>query len=117
MHDFIYDREPPVEKDAVLEFARSLPIDMDRFLSDLESDEVRAHVADDLAEGRQNGVTGTPTLFIDGIRYDGAWDFYSLLEAVERPVAARLKRGARVFASLPASAGLVLLLAATAAVV
>ena len=60
-------------------------------------------------------MTGTPTLFVDGVRYDGAWDFYSLLEALERPVAARVKRSARVFASLPASGGMVLLLAAVAA--
>src|SRR5262249_43031625 len=65
--------------------------------------------------GRRNGVTGTPTLFVDEIRYDGAWDFYSMLEALERPVAARLQRSARVFASLPASGGLALILAAGAA--
>ena len=62
-------------------------------------------------------MTGTPTLFIDGIRYDGAWDFHSMLEALERPVAARVQRSARVFASLPASGGLVLLLAAVLALV
>ena len=61
-------------------------------------------------------MTGTPTLFVDGVRYDGAWDFYSLLESLDRPVAARVKRAGRVFASLPASGGLVLLLAAAAAV-
>ena len=60
---------------------------------------------------------GTPTLFVDGIRYDGAWDFYSMLEALERPIAARMQRSARVFASLPTSAGLVLLIAAVAAIV
>mgnify|MGYP003693778587 CR=1 FL=1 len=37
----------------------------------------RRRVDEDLAEGQRNGVTGTPTLFVDGIRYDGAWDFYS----------------------------------------
>ena len=71
----------------------------------------------DLADGRHNGVTGTPTIFVDGVRYDGAWDFYSLLEAVERPVAARLQQSARAFASLPASGGLVLLLSAVLALV
>src|SRR5207245_2852931 len=37
------------------------------------------------------------------------------LEALERPVAARVHRSARVFASLPTSAGLVLLVAAALA--
>jgi NhaA family Na+:H+ antiporter len=40
-----------------------------------------------------------------------------MLEELERPVAARLTRSARAFASLPASAGLVLLIAAALALV
>jgi NhaA family Na+:H+ antiporter len=117
MYDWVYGRQPPISDTELFEFVRSLGIDMARFEADLESSDVRQRVEEDLAEGRRNGVTGTPTLFVDGIRYDGAWDFYSMLEALERPVAARVQRSARVFASLPASGGLVLLLAAAAALV
>jgi Na+:H+ antiporter, NhaA family len=112
MHDWIYDSDQPVTEARVVEHARALGLDMARFAADLESAETRARVKGDLADGRRNGVTGTPTLFADGIRYDGAWDFYSLLEGLERPVAARVARSARVFASLPASGGIVLLLSA-----
>ena len=115
MHDYLYDQEPPLSEKQVLAFASGLGLDMERFRRDLESDETRRRVDEDLSEGRRNGVTGTPTLFIDGLRYDGAWDFYSMLEALERPVAVQVQRSARVFASLPASAGLALILAAAAA--
>ncbi len=115
VHDWLYAQEPPVTREDALAFVRSLGIDMERFGRDLESDAVRRRVEEDVAEGRRSGVTGTPTVFIDGLRYDGAWDFHSLLEALERPVAARVQRSARAFASLPASGGLVLLLAAAAA--
>jgi len=71
---------------------------------------------EDLADGRKNKVTGTPTWFVDGVRYDGAWDFHSMLEALERPLARRVHRSARVFASLPTSAGLVLLVASAVAI-
>ncbi len=71
----------------------------------------------DITEARANGVTSTPTFFIDDIRYDNAWNFHSMLEALRQPVAARLQRSARAFASLPASAGFVLLLAALAALI
>src|SRR5215471_570761 len=117
MYDRVFDKEPVASEQALLQFARELGLDMTRFLADLQSPAVRGRVEQDLVEGRRNGVTGTPTLFVDGIRYDGAWDFYSMLEALERPVAARVQRSARVFASLPASGGLVLLLAAGAALV
>jgi NhaA family Na+:H+ antiporter len=116
MHDRIYGREPPITERLLLDFARELGLDIERFTADMRGDETRKSVEEDLEEGRANGVTGTPTLFVDGVRYDGAWDFYSLLESLERPVAARVKHAGRVFASLPASGGLVLLLAAATAV-
>ena len=115
MHDLLYEQEPPLTEAHVFEFAKNLGLDIERFRRDLDGEEVRNRIEEDLSEGKRNGVTGTPTLFVDGIRYDGAWDFYSMLEALERPVAQRVQRSARVFASLPASGGLVLLLAAALA--
>jgi NhaA family Na+:H+ antiporter len=112
MHDLLYEQEPPLTEAHVFEFAQKLGLDITRFRQDLDVEEIRDRIDEDIAEGKRNGVTGTPTIFVDGIRYDGAWDFYSMLEALERPVAQRVERSARAFASLPASGGLVLLLAA-----
>jgi NhaA family Na+:H+ antiporter len=117
MHDWVYSQEPPIARERVIAFARSLGLDLERFGRDLDDDEVGQRVQDDIGEGRRNGVTGTPTVYIDGMRYDGAWDFHSLLEAMDRPVATQLGRSARAFASLPASGGIVLLTAAAAALV
>jgi NhaA family Na+:H+ antiporter len=117
MHDRLFDREPPIAEADVFDLAGALGLDLDRFARDLASEEVRARVEQDRIDARRNGVTGTPTLFVDGIRYDGAWDFFSMIEALERPVAARVQRSARVFAALPTSAGLVLLGVAVLAIV
>jgi len=117
MHDWLYAQEPPITEARLREFAASLGLDMERFERDLESEQTRRRVEEDISQARRNGVTGTPTIFVDGVRYDGAWDFYSMLEALERPVAAKVQRSARVFASLPASGGLILLLAAAAALI
>jgi NhaA family Na+:H+ antiporter len=116
MHDALYDADP-LTPDIARKLARDIGLDMERFERDLADGETETRVLDDLAEGRANGVTGTPSFFIDGLRYDGAWDFHSMLEELQRPVAAQLTRSARAFASLPASAGLMLLLAAAAALV
>jgi NhaA family Na+:H+ antiporter len=117
MHDWLYDHERPLTPEMVMSFARSLGLDMEKFTRDLDSEDTRARVNDDIEEARRNGVTGTPTFFIDGLRYDGAWDFHSMLEALERPVAAQINRGARAFANLPASGGIVLILAAALALI
>lgn len=115
MHDSIYEHEPSITRDDVLTFARDLKLDLARFETDLDDAATARHVTEDIEGGRRNGVTGTPSIFIDGIRYDGAWDFHSMLEELQRPVANRLQRSARVFAALPASGGFVLLLAAALA--
>jgi NhaA family Na+:H+ antiporter len=115
MYDALFDKEPPFGKKDARELAARIGLDMERFDRDVESDGVRARVADDLADAARNGVSGTPTIFVDGVRYDGAWDYYSLLDVIERPVGERIQRSARAFASLPAAGGLVLILAALAA--
>jgi Na+:H+ antiporter, NhaA family len=117
VHDWLYDREPPITKAQLLEFVRSLRLDMDQFEQDVRDEAARQRVNEDVADGRGNGVSGTPTVFIDGVRYDGAWDFHSMLEAIELPLSARVERSARAFASLPASGGLVLIAAAAAAII
>jgi Na+:H+ antiporter, NhaA family len=117
MHDALYEAEPPLDETHVRALAQTIGCDMAQFERDLHDETTHARVHEDLEEGRRNGVTGTPSFFIDGLRYDGAWDFHSMLEELQRPLGAQLQRSARAFASLPASGGLVLLLAAAAALI
>jgi Na+:H+ antiporter, NhaA family len=117
MHDALYQREPPLDRTVLMEIAASLGLEMVRFERDLQDPKLRERIEEDLADGRRNGVGATPTIFVDGLRYDGAWDFYSMLESLERPVGAQFKRTARAFANLPSSAGLVLLLATAVALI
>jgi NhaA family Na+:H+ antiporter len=105
LHDWIYAAEPPLSEEQVFDAVRDMGLDVERFAVDTAGD-----------EGLER-VSGTPTIFVKGERYDGAWDFHSMLEALELPVASRVQRSARAFASLPASGGLVLVLAALVALV
>ncbi len=117
MHDALFARSPTLDEAIVFELAKKLGLDLQRFRRDLDDPKLKTRIDEDVADGRRNHVTATPTIFVDGVRYDGAWDFYSMLEALDRPVGARVQRTARAFANLPTSAGLVLLLAAAAALV
>src|SRR5579871_348351 len=104
MHDALFESEPPISPDAARGLARRIGVDMARFERDLADPKLRHRVDEDLAAGRRNGVVSTPTIFVDGLRYDGAWDFFSMLETLEQPVGAQVQRTARAFANLPASA-------------
>jgi len=117
MHDRLFEDEPPFSESQILDMAREIGLDMERLDRDLADPETLGRVEDDIAEGRRHGVSGTPTIFVDGERYDGAWDFYSLADAFEQPVSERIRRSAHAFASLPASGGLALLIAAALALI
>ncbi len=52
-------------------------------ISALSSHQYEPHVRTDFMSGVRAGVNGTPTFFIDGVRFDGVPDVESLLSAVE----------------------------------
>ncbi|HWD29632.1 MAG TPA: Na+/H+ antiporter NhaA [Rhizomicrobium sp.] len=114
MHDALY-ADDQLTPERARAHAAALGLDMAQFDRDVGDPALAARVEEDHEEGARNGVTGTPSFFIDGLRYDGAWDFHSMLDELQRPVAAQIGRSAKAFASLPASAGLMLLLAAALA--
>ena len=117
MHDKLFEEPPPFHEPRMLEMAREIGADMARLERDMADPTTLEHVEADIAEGRTRGVTGTPTIFVDGLRYDGAWDYFSMANSLDQPVSERLRRGARAFASLPAAGGIVLLLAAALALI
>ncbi len=52
-------------------YARRLSLDLDRFRADLASDAVAAKIQQDKRGGLRTGVNGTPTFFINDLRYEG----------------------------------------------
>jgi protein-disulfide isomerase len=72
MHDLVFSRQRAMKRDDLFAMAKSLGLDMDRFTKDLESEQVRAQIVAEQAEGKQRGVQGTPTFFIDGEELVGA---------------------------------------------
>jgi protein-disulfide isomerase len=83
MHAMLFHRQKALEDDDLRTYAREVGVDLDRFDRDRAADEVMARIARDVASGRASGlVRGTPTLFIDGVRHEGAYDPDTLLAAL-----------------------------------
>ncbi len=111
MHDALYDHQDALEREDILDYGRQIGLDMARFEADLDSHVHAERVHEDFREGIRSGVNGTPTFFINGIRYDGAWDLESLIEAIEKPLGVRVRLLAQEFTRIAASGGIVLFLA------
>ncbi len=76
----------------------------------------KARVETDEASARSSGVLFTPTFFINGRRYDGAWDESSIVDAINGTLGHRVRAAALDFANWGPSAGILLLLATLLAV-
>ncbi len=83
MHDELFAHQRALD-DAHLEgYANALGLDADRFVRDMSGHANHARIEEDYNSGVDSGVPGTPTFFINGMRNDGAFDFDSLLQALE----------------------------------
>lgn len=76
----------------------------------------RHKVDEDIASAKASGVRFTPTFFINGRRYDGAWDEASFYDAMLGRLGHRVRAAALDFAGWAPSTGALLLLATVVAV-
>jgi formate-nitrite transporter family protein len=85
MHELLFHRQKALADDDLRSYAAEIGLDLGRFDQDREGDDVSARIARDAASAETTGVVrGTPTLFVDGVLYDGSYDPATLLEAVTR---------------------------------
>ena len=82
-HDALYAAQPKLSRETLLAAAGDLGLDADRIAADLDSEAHRERVARDEASAAASGATGTPTFFVNGRRFYGAYDASSLVEALQ----------------------------------
>jgi protein-disulfide isomerase len=87
MHDALFKNFRHLSRERILELAKEIGLDMDRFTADLDSPKFKAVIKKDLDDGEAAGVYGTPSFFINGKHYNGPLD----LEAVKPILDAELK--------------------------
>jgi protein-disulfide isomerase len=73
MHDMIFEHQDALEVKDLLGYATSLGLDAEQIARDLEAGTYVKRVRDDFRSGVKSGVNGTPTFFVNGVRYDGSW--------------------------------------------
>jgi protein-disulfide isomerase len=81
MHNMLYEHQENLEPQALVSYARTLKLDMERFVKDAKASTAR--IKHDFQTGIMSGVNGTPSLFINGQRYDGERDVEPLLEVLK----------------------------------
>jgi Na+/H+ antiporter NhaA len=82
MHDTLMDHQGALNVPDLIRYAGALGLNTGRFAADLRRHAGAARVAEDVDSADLATVSGTPTFFINGNRYYGAFDLAALSEAV-----------------------------------
>ncbi len=76
----LFDNQSNLQPAAVEQLAKSIGLDMPRFLKDWESEAVADFVARDRKQGERLELSGTPYIFINGRKFESAGEFKDDLE-------------------------------------
>ncbi|HEX8071356.1 MAG TPA: thioredoxin domain-containing protein [Pyrinomonadaceae bacterium] len=96
MHDLLYERQQEWSKADVarplfLRYAQELGLNMSRFTQDLDGAVTGMRVAQDAALAQMRGVTGTPTVFLNGrmLSFEETMDFDKLRVQIDAALAGK----------------------------
>jgi protein-disulfide isomerase len=82
MHAALFEHQTALEDADLLRYATDLELDTARFGAELDAHTHASRVREDLRGGVRAGVKGTPTFYLDDVRYDGAIGVSQLVAAI-----------------------------------
>mgnify|MGYP005909459901 CR=1 FL=1 len=73
MHDILLENQRELDDAHLIEYARIIDMDVEKFRHDFSLESYVRKVQEDYASGEKNGVDSTPTFFVNGRKYEGNW--------------------------------------------
>jgi len=83
MHDALFAHRRDLSRASILVLARTTGLDMTHFEADLDSAETKKTIARDMNDGDRAGVEGTPSVFINGRKYNGSLDLPAIRTIID----------------------------------
>jgi len=81
--DKLWDKADSLTPAILEKIAKEVGLDVARWRSDLSSEETKARVSQDKAEGLALGINSTPTIYINGRKYSGRHDIESISDWID----------------------------------
>ena len=79
MHDTIFKNQKQLDDEDLLSYAEKINLDLNQFKSDIQERELLTKVEADFESGVRSGVNGTPSFFVNGVKFDGDWENNELI--------------------------------------
>ena len=83
MHDMLFRDQRKLKMENLLEYAKELNLDIEKFKKDMESEETQKMIADDIAEGTKIEVLATPTFIIGETSILGAKPYETFKQIID----------------------------------
>ena len=84
MHDYLYENQASLGDESFFEkFEKKIKLDTAKLRRDVAQHVDSARIQEDYMSGIRSGVNGTPTFFINDLRYDGYPEFGPLTAALK----------------------------------
>jgi len=83
MHDALFASRRDLSRPTILAIAGKTGLDMKRFTADLDSAETKKTVARDVEDGDKAGVEGTPSVYINGQKYNGSLELDAIRKVID----------------------------------
>ncbi|MBW2506170.1 MAG: thioredoxin domain-containing protein [Deltaproteobacteria bacterium] len=85
-HDELYLNQNSLSKEKYIEIAKNLGLDLKKFSLDIMRPSLRKKVEEDIQDAQKAGVTGTPSIFVNG-RQLKIRDFQTLSKLIDAELA------------------------------
>jgi protein-disulfide isomerase len=83
MHDMLFEKQLHLDVESLGTYAEKLGLDIEALDEAVGKASVEKRVETDFEGGVRSGVNGTPTFFVNGVRYDGDWEYGPFLSALK----------------------------------
>lgn len=80
----LFQNQQELNRADLEKYAQQIGLDMDKFKEALDSGTFKERVQEDMKLGQKNGVQGTPTIFVNGRKYEGPREGPKMIEIIDK---------------------------------
>ena len=91
MHDKLFENNTALDRANLEKYAQELGLNMAKFKSDLDAQKYKDQIQSDTKEGQAVGVNGTPAVFINGRKINGAYPWETFKKIADEELAKKKK--------------------------
>ena len=80
MYAQLFQNQAYLNEQELFSYAKLIGLDMDRFGKDIQSQALASKIENDIESGIKSGVSGTPSFYVNGEKFEGEWEGEGLVQ-------------------------------------